>query len=109
LAVAGNLHKKNMQAKIQTKCRNRIVARRGSSCPLGCREVERVMRELDARMRGLSPARHPIEEQLKQCPDAFKVGELIEKMFDTAHSTHEERFGNERLMPPAEAVIPPLV
>jgi hypothetical protein len=71
--------------------------------------ITRVMRELDVLTRESAPAQHPIEEQLKQCPDAFKVGELIEKIFDTVHSTHEEKADLERLLPPAGAVIPPLV
>lgn len=99
-----------MQAKIQTKCRSRIVARRASGCLPDSAEIERVMCELGALMRGSSPTRYPIEEQLKQCPDAFKVGELVEKMFDTTHGTHEERgLDQVGLLPPAGAVIPPLV
>jgi hypothetical protein len=98
-----------MRAKMQTKCRNCIVAKRVSVCVSGGDEIERVMRALDVLTRESAPAQHPIEEQLKQCPDAFKVGELIEKMFAAVHFTHEERSDLERLLPPAGAVIPPLV
>ena len=94
---------------MHTKCRNCTVANRVSGCVTCGREIMRVMRELDVLTRDSAPAQDPIEEQLRQCPDAFKVGELIEKMVDAAHSTREEKADLERLLPPAGAVIPPLV
>ena len=60
-------------------------------------------------MRDSPVERNPIEEQLKQCPEAFKAGELIEKMFNTGKFVHEAAVEDEKLLPPAGVAIPPLV
>ena len=46
-------------------------------------------------------------EQLKQCPDAFKVGEILGKVFDSFKYGQDEILA-DRLLPPAGTVIPPL-
>jgi hypothetical protein len=50
----------------------------------------------------------PIMEQLKQCPDAFKVGEILAKAFDSVKYGREEGLADQ-LLPPAGTIIPPLV
>jgi hypothetical protein len=98
-----------MEARIRKKCKTCVVAQRIAGCLFGCNRMERVSRELDALMLDSSASRQPIEEQLTQCPEAFKAGELIEKMFNAARLGYEERADHERLLPPPGTVIPPLV
>jgi hypothetical protein len=50
----------------------------------------------------------PIQEQLRRCPEAFHAGELIGQMCDRLKYSHDE-VGDERCLPPAGAVMPPLV
>jgi hypothetical protein len=50
----------------------------------------------------------PIQEQLRKCPEAFQAGELIGKMCDRLKYSHDE-VRDERCLPPAGAVVPPLV
>ena len=57
----------------------------------GCKEkrkpdddrMARVLRALRESMRGSINRRDPIMEQLRQCPEAFKVGEILGKAFDS--------------------------
>jgi len=51
--------------------------------------------------------RDPIMEQLKQCPDAFKVGEILGKVFDSFNCEQDEILA-DRILPPAGTLIPPL-
>ena len=51
----------------------------------------------------------PIVEQLKQCPEAFKAGEMIGKMLDSLKYSQGHDPAGDRYLPPAGAVIPPLV
>lgn len=85
------------------------MAKRKSGCICKCNQKERVTRELDAVMRDSQAERNPIEERLTQCPEAFKAGELIEKMFNAAKFGHHEILEDERLLPPPGTAIPPLV
>jgi hypothetical protein len=48
----------------------------------------------------------PIVEQLQQCPEAFKAGELVGKMFDTLKYDRDDSEGGNRLLPPAGVVLP---
>jgi hypothetical protein len=98
-----------MKARIRGKCKTCIVARRIGGCLFGCDPMEKVTRELDALMATSSADRHPIEEQLTKCPEAFRAGELIEKMFSAARFGCAEGLDRERLLPPAGTIIPPLV
>jgi hypothetical protein len=97
-----------MAAKLKKKCRECIVAERMAGCLFGCTQRERVMRELDALMADAESPKDPIEEQLKQCPEAFKAGELVGKLFDCLKYDGNEP-GEGRFLPPAGALIPPLV
>jgi hypothetical protein len=95
-----------MAAKLKKKCRNCIVAKRKARCLSGCTRKERVMRELDALLADSEIQKDPIEEQLRQCPEAFKAGELLGRLFDRIK--HDGN-GEARSLPPAGALIPPLV
>ncbi len=96
-----------MKAKLRTKCRDCAVARRLAGCLFECTKLERVMRELD--LVGREEAAHgdPILEQIKQCPEAFKAGELVGKLFDSIKYAHEEAPDDRPYLPPAGAVLPP--
>jgi hypothetical protein len=52
---------------------------------------------------------NPIEEQLKQCPEAFKAGKLLERALNSLKYGHDEVSQDERWLPPAGAVAPPIV
>ncbi len=95
--------------KLTRKCRDCAVARRVSGCLFGCSKVERVMRELDIAMRAEAINTDPIMEQIKQCPEAFKAGELVGRLFDSIKYAHEDGCSDDRYLPPAGAVVPPLV
>jgi hypothetical protein len=57
-------------------------------------------------MHGDAKANNLIEEQLRQCPEAFEVGKIVEKLCDSLkHDGH----GGDRLLPPAGVVMPPIV
>ena len=84
------------------------MAKRMAGCLFGCTPRERVIRELDALLAGSKRQEDPIQEQLRQCPEAFKAGELMGKLFERLRYD-----GNDpvevRFLPPAGALIPPLV
>jgi hypothetical protein len=63
---------------------------------------------LEAVLNSTIGIRDPIMEQLKRCPEAFKVGEILGKVFDSAKYGQEEVRGDQ-LLPPAGTIIPPLV
>ena len=97
-----------MAAKLKKKCKRCIVAKRMAGCLFGCTRRERVMPELDALLADSDRQKDPIEEQLRQCPEAFKAGELVGKLFNRLrYDDNELRAG--RFLPPAGALIPPLV
>ena len=66
-----------------------------------------VMRALKEAKLTTATIRDPIMEQLKQCPDAFKVGEILGRVFDSLKYGREEGIEGERIMPPPGTVIPP--
>lgn len=95
-------------AKRKKKCTTCIVAKRMAGRQFGCPRRERVMRALDALIAESDLRKDPIEEQLRQCPEAFKAGELVGKLFDR-HKYDDNDPGKARFLPPAGALIPPLV
>jgi len=97
-----------MAAKLKKKCKNCIVAKCMAGCLFGCTRRERVMRQLDALMADSDGQKDPIEEQLRQCPDAFKAGEIVGKLFDPLRYD-DNTSGAGYFLPPAGALIPPLV
>jgi hypothetical protein len=70
-------------------------------------KLQEVVHALRAAKQATTTVRDPIMEQLKQCPDAFKVGEILGKVFDSFKYGHDEILA-DRLLPPAGTVIPPL-
>jgi len=98
-----------MTSRLRKKCRGCLVAKRVAGCLFDCDPLERITRELDFLMHDSATQRNPIEEQLQQCPEAFQAGELIERMFNAARFGDDEATEQEKLLPPAGAVMPPLV
>jgi len=98
-----------MKAKLRKKCRGCTTAHRLAGCLVECNQVERVMRELDLAMRDEASNTDPIMEQIKQCPEAFKAGELVGKLFESVNYPHGETGVGDRYLPPAGTVVPPLV
>ena len=69
---------------------------------------QEVMQALREATHGTRTVPDPIAEQLKQCPEAFKVGEILGKAIDSFKYGQDEP-SVDRLLPPPGAVIPPLV
>jgi hypothetical protein len=92
----------------QRKCKVRRLAEQGAASLLGYTKAERVMKALNLVARGAMRQEDPIQEQLRKCPEAFQAGELIGKMCDRLKYSQAE-VGDERYLPPAGAVMPPLV
>jgi hypothetical protein len=70
-------------------------------------ETMRVMRELAEAAHSEAKVTDPILEKLRQCPEAFKVGEILGKAFDSLKYRQEEVIDGDRIMPPAGTIIPP--
>jgi hypothetical protein len=71
-------------------------------------EAMRVMRELGVEAgRSTAKIGDPILEKLRQCPEAFKVGEILGKAFDSLKYSQEEVIDGDRLFPPPGTIIPP--
>jgi hypothetical protein len=70
-------------------------------------ETMRVMRALKEAARNEGKATDPILEKLRQCPEAFKVGEVLGKTFDSLKYSQEEVIDGDRIMPPPGTIIPP--
>jgi hypothetical protein len=66
----------------------------------------RVHQELDLVIRGDTRENNLIEEQLRQCPEAFEVGKVVEKLCE---SLKYDRQGAARVLPPAGVIMPPIV
>jgi hypothetical protein len=70
-------------------------------------DTMRVIRELAQAARHETKVTDPILERLRQCPDAFKVGEILGRAFDSLKYRQEEVIDGDRIMPPPGTVIPP--
>ena len=92
----------------QKNCGNRSTVNRTAGRRVVSDEVERIMRELEAVTRQGCRQADPIVEQLKQCPEAFKAGEMIGKMLGSLKYSQGHDPAGDRYLPPAGAVIPPL-
>jgi hypothetical protein len=78
------------------------------NCRSRSAETMRVMRELGAEAgRTTVKITDPILEKLRQCPEAFKVGEILGKAFDSLKYSQEEVIDGDRLLPPPGTIIPP--
>jgi predicted NAD/FAD-binding protein len=78
-----------------------------------CRTIDenakRVLGALEEATRGRVNTNDPIMEQLRQCPEAFKVGEILGKAFDSLKYAQDGGEVGDRYLPSSGAVIPPLV
>jgi len=72
-------------------------------------DAKRVLRSLEEATHNHVNTNDPIMEQLKQCPEAFRVGEILGKAFDSLKYVQDGGEIGERYLPPAGVVIPPLV
>ncbi len=79
----------------------------------GCRTIDedakRVLRALEEATHNHVNANDPIMEQLKRCPEAFKVGEILGKAFDSLKYGQDGSELGDRYLPPSGVVIPPRV
>jgi hypothetical protein len=71
-------------------------------------KVRRVMQALEEVMQNRANTGDPIMEQLRRCPEAFKVGEILGRASDSLKYAQDGELG-DRYLPPSGAVIPPLV
>ena len=88
---------------------NRTAVKRREGSRFLRSELEQVMRDLEAVIRDNPRQMDPIVEQLKQCPEVFKAGEMIGKMLDSLKYNQGADAAGDRYLPPPGAVIPPLV
>jgi hypothetical protein len=72
-------------------------------------DAQRVLRALEDAAHNHVKTNDPIMEQLRQCPEAFKVGEILGKAFDSLIYVQDGGEMGEPYLPPSGAVIPPLV
>ena len=72
-------------------------------------DAKRVVRALKEITHGRVHTNDPIMEHLKQCPETFKVGEILGKAFDSLKYAQDRAELGDRYLPPAGTVIPPLV
>ena len=77
------------------------------NCRRHSSETKRVMRHLAEAARSEAKVTDPILEKLRQCPEAFKVGEILGKAFDSLKYGLEEVVHGDRLLPPPGAIVPP--
>lgn len=73
------------------------------------KNAKRVLRALEEATHGRGNTNDPIVEQLRQCPETFKVGEILGKAFDSLKYAQDGDELGDRYLPPAGTVIPPLV
>lgn len=85
----------------RNKTKATVAARRGRKSSRASFEI--VMRELSS---ATAPGEtvDPLMERLRQCPEAFKAGELLAKAFDTLKYAADEC--DSRYLPPAGTVMP---
>ena len=80
-----------------------------ATCRTTGEDSKRVLRALEEAAHNRANTNDPIMERLKQCPEAFKVGEILGKAFDSLKYGLDEEVAGDRLLPPSSTVIPPLV
>jgi hypothetical protein len=98
-----------MTIKLKKTSKTRVMAKPGDRRSFGCNDTEHVAHALDLVLRDSHSQTNPIEEQLRQCPEAFKAGELLERALNSLKYHHDEVLQAERWLPPAGAVMPPIV
>ena len=80
-----------------------------AACRTITEDAKRVLRALEEATHGRVNTSDPIMEQLRQCPEAFKVGEILGKAFDSLKYAQDGAELGDRYLPPAGTVLPPLV
>ncbi len=80
-----------------------------AACRTHAEDIKRVLRALEEAAHGRANTSDPIMEQLKQCPEAFKVGEILGKAFDSLKYAQGGSEIGDRYLPPSGVIIPPLV
>lgn len=70
-------------------------------------QIKRVLGHLAESARCEVKVTDPILEKLRRCPEAFKVGEILGKAFDSLKYNQEDVIDGDRIMPPPSTVIPP--
>ena len=98
-----------MTNKPKKTCKTRVSGGPVDGRSLSCNETERVAHALDLVLRDTHYETSLIEDQFKQCPEAFQAGELLERALNSLKYGHDEVSQDERWLPPAGAVIPPIV
>jgi len=79
-----------------------------AACRTITEDAKRVLRALEEATHGRVNTSDPIVEQLKRCPEAFKVGEILGKAFDSLKYAQAGSEIGDRYLPPSGVVIPPL-
>ena len=67
--------------------------------------AKRVVRALKDARHGRVNANDPIMEQLRQCPEAFKVGAILGKAFDSLKYAQDGSEIRERYLPDRRAHV----
>ncbi len=88
---------------------NRCQESRSQAAGTKTTRVKKVVLALQEATHNHFNTNDPIMEQLKQCPEAFKVGETLGKAFDSLKYAQDGGEIGDRYLPPAGVVIPPLV
>ena len=78
------------------------------NCRIRSAHTKRVMRRLSDAVRSEAKVTDPILENLRQCPEAFKVGEILGKAFDSLKYRQDDVIDEERMRPPPGTILPPL-
>jgi len=81
----------------------------GASSRTNDENAEQVLQALEEATHGRANTSDPIMEQLRQCPETFKVGEILGKAFDSLNCARDGSELGDRYLPPSGVVIPPLV
>ena len=79
------------------------------ACRTITEDAKRVLSALEEATHGRADTSDPIMEQLRQCPETFKVGEILGKAFDSLKYAQDGSELGDRYLPPSGAVVPPLV
>ena len=80
-----------------------------AACRTITEDAKRVLRALEEATHGRVNTSDPMMEQLRQCPEAFKVGEILGKAFDSLKYAQDGSEIGDRYLPPSGVVVPPLV
>ena len=90
------------------KCQKCPVPVTIGGCRFGCNKRRaRLARQLDRLIQMSESHKDPILEQLRQCPEAFTVGQAVERLFESLRSG--PRRESDRLLPPPGSMVSPFV